>query len=55
MLDDDTLRPDPDDGDEGPIGIFPSWRAVYWSVAIYTLILVVILAVFTSVFDFSVG
>ena len=44
-----------DDGETGPIGIFPSWKAVYWSVVIYTLILTAILAVFTEVFDFSVG
>ena len=55
MLDDDTLRPDPGDEDSGPIGIFPSWGALYWSVVIYTVALVVILAVFTSVFDFSAG
>lgn len=41
--------------DEGPIGIFPSWRALYWSVILYTAALVVLLWVFTVAFDHSVG
>lgn len=43
-----------DDGDEGPVGIFPSWNAVYISVVVYTLILIAVLAYFTSAFNHSV-
>lgn len=43
-----------DDEDRGPIGIFPSWRAVYWSVVIYTVLLVAVLWIFTVVFNHSV-
>ena len=53
-MSDSELQHLDEDGDEGPIGIFPSWKAVYWSVVIYTLALTAILAVFTEVFDFSV-
>ena len=42
-----------DDEDAGPIGIFPSWKAVYWSVVIYTLALIAILWVFTVAFNHS--
>jgi len=44
----------PDDEDAGPIGIFPSWKAVYWSVVIYTLGLIGLLWIFTVLFDHSV-
>ena len=43
------------DEDSGPIGIFPSWRWVYWSVVIYTLAVIAILWVFTVAFNHSVG
>ena len=42
-----------DDGDEGPIGIFPSWKAVYASVVIATLVMIVLLYWFTVALDFS--
>jgi hypothetical protein len=51
---DHTETPDTDDEDSGPIGIFPSWRAVYWSVTIYTLGLIALLWYFTVAFNHSV-
>ena len=46
-----TDSPDPDD--VGPIGIFPSWRAVYATVVVVTLILILVLYWFTVSLDFS--
>ena len=43
----------PDEDETGPIGIFPSWNALYGTVIVYTLLLIVILAVFTAVLDFG--
>ena len=43
-----------DDDENGRIGIFPSWAALYWSVVIFTLALIVILVVFTETFNYSV-
>jgi len=51
----EEFEPGADDGDEGPIGPFPNWKAVYWSVVIYTLALIGILWAFTVVFDHSVS
>lgn len=42
-----------DDEDAGPIGIFPSWTALYWSVVIYTVGLVALLWIFTVAFNHS--
>lgn len=42
-----------EDGDEGPIGIFPSWNAVYVSVVIATLLMILALYWFTVALDFS--
>ncbi len=42
-----------DEGDEGPIGIFPSWKAAYASVAVATLLMIVLLYWFTVALDFS--
>jgi hypothetical protein len=44
-----------DEEDSGPIGIFPSWSAVYWSVVIYTVAVIAILWVFTVAFNHSVS
>lgn len=44
-----------DDGDEGPVGIFPSWNAVYISVVVFTVITIALLAYFTSAFNHSVS
>ena len=43
-----------EDGDEGPIGIFPNWTTVYVSVVVYTLALTALLAYFTSALNYSV-
>ncbi len=43
---------DPED-EEGRIGIFPSWAALYATVVVYTTALIVLLYVFTIVLDFS--
>ena len=39
--------------DDGRIGIFPSWNAVYASVVVYTLATIVLLYVLTVVLDHS--
>ena len=48
---DDHIDQSEDDG--GRIGIFPSWRALYVSVVVYSLAVIVLLYVFTVVFDHS--
>ena len=42
-----------DDGDDGRIGIFPSWNAVYASVVVATLLMIVLLYWFTVALDYS--
>jgi len=42
-----------DDGDDGRIGIFPSWNAVYASVVVVTLLMILLLYWFTVALDFS--
>ena len=50
----ETPLQDPnDEGDEGPIGIFHSWNAVYASVVGATLLMIVLLYWFTVALDFS--
>ena len=39
--------------DGGPIGIFPSWPALYTTVVIYATTLIVIFAILSAVLDFS--
>ena len=39
--------------DDGRIGIFPSWNALYVSVVVYTLATIVLLYVFTVLLDHS--
>lgn len=39
--------------DDGRIGIFPSWNALYASVVVYTLATIVLLYVFTVLLDHS--
>ncbi len=39
--------------DDGRIGIFPSWKALYGSVVVYTLAMIVLLYVFTVMLDHS--
>jgi hypothetical protein len=41
---------DPDDEGE-PIGPFPTWRALYGTVLLWAAVLVILLYVFTKVFD----
>lgn len=43
----------PEDGDDGRIGIFPSWRALYASVIVATLVMILLLYWFTVALDFS--
>jgi hypothetical protein len=45
---------EPDDQGE-PIGIFPTWKALYATVLIYTAITIVVLYTFTVIFDRSVS
>jgi len=46
---------DDDDDDDGPIGIFPSWNAVYVSVVVFTILMIAVLAYFTVAFNHSVS
>ncbi len=39
--------------DDGPIGIFPSWNALYAIVTVYTLAMIVLLYAFTVLLDYS--
>lgn len=39
--------------DDGRIGIFPSWNALYATVVVYTLAVIVLLYVFTILLDYS--
>lgn len=39
--------------DQGPIGIFPSWKSLYWTVIVYTLAMIAILEAFSVYLDFS--
>ncbi|MDH5589266.1 MAG: hypothetical protein OEZ65_03150 [Gemmatimonadota bacterium] len=52
-----THSPDlgPPDEDEGRIGIFASWNWLYASVVIYTIIMLVVLYVFTVTLDHGIG
>ena len=43
----------PEDGDRGPIGIFPSWGWLYTAVVVYTAALIGLLWMFTRLFDFG--
>ncbi len=44
----------PDEEDESP-GFFPSWGSLYWSVAIYTLVSVLVLYWITVALDFRIS
>ncbi len=48
---DAPAMPGPDD--EGPIGIFNTWRALYATVVVYALLLIVIFYVLSVTLDFS--
>ena len=39
--------------DDGRIGIFPSWKALYATVVVYTLAMIVLLYAFTVLLDYS--
>ncbi len=41
-----------EDEERGPIGIFPSWRALYITVLAHTLLLILVLYWFTVSLDF---
>lgn len=47
-------EPDVDDSGE-PIGIFPTWRSIYLTIIIYTVLTVIILYVLTLVLNRSVS
>jgi len=55
----DTNVPDQSDGaaedDDGRIGIFPSWRALYITVLVYTAGLTVALYLMSRFLDHSAG
>jgi hypothetical protein len=49
---DPNRSPEPiDDEDEGPVWIFPSWRWLYATVLVYTVVLVAVLHAFTVALD----
>ncbi len=39
--------------DHGPIGIFPSWRALYTTVVVYALVLIVVFYLLSQVLSFG--
>jgi hypothetical protein len=44
-----------DEGDEeGRVGPFPSWRSLYWTVVVYGLVVISVLAVLTRALGFGV-
>jgi hypothetical protein len=45
------LRRELSNAEEGRIGIFPSWGVLYASVIIYTVVITVLLYVFTILLD----
>ena len=53
----DAEAPDPEEvfgvEEEGPGGPFPSWRALYATVVVWFLVVVVFLVIFTRTLDFS--
>lgn len=51
----DPETPDGTEEDEGPVGIFPSWRAVYITVLIYTAGLTLVLYLTSRLLDHSGG
>lgn len=50
---DEPARASADEDEDGRIGIFPSWRALYIAVIVYTAGLIAILRVFTVLLDTS--
>lgn len=46
--------PPPTD-DEGPVGIFPSWRALYITVVIYAFGLILLFYVLSEALSFGAG
>ena len=41
------------DEDHGPVGIFPSWKALYTTVVVYAGLLIVIFYVLSVTLDYS--
>ncbi len=41
--------------DEGRVGIFPSWKWVYWTVVIYGVLTIGALILLTRILDFGAG
>ncbi|GMR11882.1 MAG: hypothetical protein BMS9Abin29_0067 [Gemmatimonadota bacterium] len=39
--------------DDGRIGVFPSWNALYVTVVVYTVAMIVLLYAFTVLLDYS--
>ena len=52
-LDPDRAADDADD--RGPVGIFPSWRALYATVVIYAVGLIALFYVLSEALSFSAG
>ena len=59
---DPTRQPEPDqtpvearqdDGEDGQLGLFRSWRSLYVTVIVYTIALTILLYVLTRILDFS--
>jgi hypothetical protein len=42
-----------EEDEPGPIGIFPSWKALYTTVVVYAVLLITVLYVLSVTLDFS--
>jgi hypothetical protein len=50
----DRAEPQRSQDDEGPGGIFPSWRWLYATVAVYAVLLIAVLHLISAALDHSV-
>ncbi|MBT8398685.1 MAG: hypothetical protein HKO65_15880 [Gemmatimonadetes bacterium] len=41
------------DDDQGRIGVFPSWRSMYWTVLVYGLVVIAVLTILSRVLSFG--
>ena len=41
--------------DDDDLGFFPSWKSLYWSVAVYTMVTILLLYWITVALDFRIS